>query len=1074
MKKKPAKEKEISTEKEQNNKETWFSKMKNFEEAHRKMDSDKSVFDSIQAILMMLDRNGRIEYINRYMQQISGYSLEEVKGKSWFDTFLPERDRGRIRKLFKEAIGDIQTQGNINPIVTKDGKEREIEWHDMTVRNDKGVIMGLVSIGQDVTERIGTERQIQRKREDLELVNGLNGIINHGGSMEDAIRELANETRGMFISYGATVYLMNDDGNCLIGQNLNMPPRLVKLIEKIIGMKIPRIEIKLNEGSFYGEMIKEGKPRILDDPELIKRCIVDFTDKEIIKKLVPRIYKVLGIKTVMSVPLMSGEEAIGLMDISSAETFNEDDLKRFTTIARQITGIIRHKQAEEKLRHSEDKYRNIIEYSPVGIITIGKDGIIESSNETFSEVTGISAGEIVGKDISEIPVTIQGDKGKYQELFEAALGNEQIPQFELKWMHRDGSFRQGEIRSSAIRSGGKIIGVQIITRDITERRQEQEKYKAIIKDAPDGFWLSDSNGKLLDVNDKYCKITGYNRQELLGMNIKDLEAKEKPDEVTKHIESIMNKGADIFETQHKCKDGSIKDVEISARYIEIGEATQLVFIRDMTERKMAQKALNESEEKYRSLVKNVRLGVFRSTPGETGRFLEVNPAMQDITGYSREELLNINVSDLFLKPEQRIVTLDKMSRVSGMITMELEFKKKDGSQIIVSDTKAPVKDKNGKVLYFDGILEDITERKQSEEELKESEERYRALFESTFDIVQSVAQDGSYIFVNPAWFRTMGYSKDELARMNMFDAIHPKSIKHCRKIFDRVMQGESVNYIKATFLAKNGRNVEVEGSIIPRVINGKVIASQGFYRDISEKVKMEEQLIVTDRLACIGELASGVAHELNNPLTGVIGFSELLLEKEVPNDIREDIAIIHHEAIRAAEVVKNLLTFAHKHTPSKQAVNINSTIASVLGLRAYEQKVKNIKVVTQFDQDLPDVIADGFQLQQVFLNIVVNAGYAMEEANNGGVLTIKTERDKGIVRALFIDDGLGIKEEDMKYIFDPFYTTKEVGKGTGLGLSICHGIITEHKGKIYARSEQGEGTTFVVELPADKPEKEGR
>ena len=236
-------------------------------------------------------------------------------------------------------------------------------------------------------------------------------------------------------------------------------------------------------------------------------------------------------------------------------------------------------------------------------------------------------------------------------------------------------------------------------------------------------------------------------------------------------------------------------------------------------------------------------------------------------------------------------------------------------------------------------------------------------------------------------------------------------------------------------------------------------------QELHERKQMEEKLIMTDRLASIGEMAAGVAHELNNPLTGVIGFAELLLEKDVPDDIREDIAIIHHEAKRVAEVVKNLLTFARRHPPSKQPVDINTVIAGVLGLRAYEQKVSNIQVVTHFAPDLPEVVADHFQLQQVFFNIITNAEYFMTEAHHKGTLTITTERVGDVIRASFADDGMGISKENLGHLFDPFFTTKEVGRGTGLGLSICHGIITEHGGRIYAESELGKGTTFVVELP---------
>jgi len=246
---------------------------------------------------------------------------------------------------------------------------------------------------------------------------------------------------------------------------------------------------------------------------------------------------------------------------------------------------------------------------------------------------------------------------------------------------------------------------------------------------------------------------------------------------------------------------------------------------------------------------------------------------------------------------------------------------------------------------------------------------------------------------------------------------------------------------------------------------GDPIAMMGLSRDITERRKMEEQLILTDRLASIGELASGIAHELNNPLTGVIGLSQLIIERDVPEDIKEDLTMVNSEAQRAAGVVKNLLTFARKHPLARQFLNVNDAINKVLELRAYEQKVNNVRVVSRMAPDLPQIMADYFQLQQVFLNIIINAEYFMIEANGKGTLTITTERVGDVIRASFADDGPGIPPENLGHLFDPFFTTKEVGKGTGLGLSISHGIVTSHGGNIYAESEPGKGATFIVELP---------
>ncbi len=238
-------------------------------------------------------------------------------------------------------------------------------------------------------------------------------------------------------------------------------------------------------------------------------------------------------------------------------------------------------------------------------------------------------------------------------------------------------------------------------------------------------------------------------------------------------------------------------------------------------------------------------------------------------------------------------------------------------------------------------------------------------------------------------------------------------------------------------------------------------------RDVTDERARMETLYLTDRLASVGEMASGIAHELNNPLTGAIGFTQLLMEKDLPEDIRSDIEVINRETQRAAEVVKNLLAFARKHTATKQMTQLNNTIKEILELRVYEHKLNNIKVDLQLDPELPEVMVDCHQMQQVFLNLILNAESAMAEAGNGGGLNISTERGNNNIKLSFADNGPGILKENLTRIFDPFFTTKEVGKGTGLGLSICHGIVLRHGGKIYAKSKPGKGSTIIIELPVD-------
>jgi len=238
---------------------------------------------------------------------------------------------------------------------------------------------------------------------------------------------------------------------------------------------------------------------------------------------------------------------------------------------------------------------------------------------------------------------------------------------------------------------------------------------------------------------------------------------------------------------------------------------------------------------------------------------------------------------------------------------------------------------------------------------------------------------------------------------------------------------------------------------------------------LARESSLREQLLQSEKMSAIGQLVSGVAHELNNPLTSVVGFSELILsETSLPPMVKHFAENIAQQGARAAKIVQNLLTFARKRKTQKALTNINELVEKTLELRSYEHKVNNIEVITELSPTLPYVLCDPSQIQQVLLNLIINAEQAMLEANNRGCLTISSMSVNGKVRVSVIDDGPGIPPEVLPRIFDPFYTTKEVGKGTGLGLSICYGILTEHGGNIWA--ESGRGGVLILELPVEAKE----
>ncbi len=364
-------------------------------------------------------------------------------------------------------------------------------------------------------------------------------------------------------------------------------------------------------------------------------------------------------------------------------------------------------------------------------------------------------------------------------------------------------------------------------------------------------------------------------------------------------------------------------------------------------------------------------------------------------------------------------------------------------------------------------LERIADRrKRAEDRIKQTAKEWEATFDSITDMVSIHDANFRLIKMNKKFAETFKKKPEELIGKPCYEIFQEAAEAMADCPYKKLMATkETAETAKWEYYENRlGINLEVTASPLLNK-NGEIIGCVHVARDITSRKRMEENMLITDRLASIGELVAGVAHEINNPLTSVIGYLELIMGGNVPDRIKEDIAIAYHEAMRATEVVSSLLAFARKHAPERKPTNINGVIATVLRLRTYEQKVHNIKVKTVFAKDLPLIMADAFQIQQVFFNIIINAEYFMIESNNRGVLTITTERVGDIIRISFVDDGPGIPEENQGHIFDPFFTTKEEGKGTGLGLSICHRIVTKHDGRIYVTSEMGKGAKFVIELP---------
>lgn len=391
--------------------------------------------------------------------------------------------------------------------------------------------------------------------------------------------------------------------------------------------------------------------------------------------------------------------------------------------------------------------------------------------------------------------------------------------------------------------------------------------------------------------------------------------------------------------------------------------------------------------------------------------------------------------------------------------------------------------KDCKIGEIIGVAEDITVEKNAEDELRTSEEKYRSLILHIPDVAWSSDEDYRIVFLSPNVEMLTGYTKDEEYQcgtwMNWVRKIHPEDRAQARNALRELIEGRKHYDIEYRFQRKDGQWIWIHDRSLGRYERNGRLYADGLLTDITEKKneeqarrQMQEKAQVNSRLASVGQMASGIAHEINNPLTSIIAISEVLLQRDIKGENREDVELIHSGAKRIAAIVSRLLTFARQHKPAHNYVDVNSLIETTIALRSYALETGNIKVDFQKDEELPRIRADGGQLQQVFLNIILNAEYEMKRSNNRGNITITTRRNGGKIQISFRDSGNGITPGNIDKVFEPFFTTKATGEGTGLGLSVCHGIITAHNGEISVESKPEEGATFIIELPVPTSEGE--
>ena len=491
----------------------------------------------------------------------------------------------------------------------------------------------------------------------------------------------------------------------------------------------------------------------------------------------------------------------------------------------------------------------------------------------------------------------------------------------------------------------------------------------------------------------------------------------------------------------------------------LGGAHQTVHVlKDITDRR-------EAERRYRELFDNIQEGIYVSTP--EGRFVEVNDALVRILGYdSREEVLQLDIpTQVYFSQERRRQLSEQLRQVGEMHNLEDILRRKDGSPVHVYMNCYAVHDEAGNIVQHRGLMLDITGLRQSQSELQKERDFSSKILSHTQSLILVTDTEGTITYANRRW-SGLGFQQSHIVGHSLTELCVLSRREGLRQALAAVARGQQVDNFDLTLVRADGGNGEFSVNMSP--INGedgKVTSIVVVMTDVTDSSLLRSKLVHAEKMAAVGQLVSGVAHEVNNPLTAILGFADLLMENPaLPEEARRDLRVILQEAQRTKQIVQNLLSFARQMPPRRQPVQLNSILKRTVQLRSYDFISHGIQVVERLDESLPEIVGDSHQLQQVFLNILNNAYDAVRECGRPARIEIMSARTDTGVEISFRDNGVGIA--DPERIFNPFFTTKDVGKGTGLGLSICYGIVREHGGEIICHNNfDSEGATFIVRLP---------
>lgn len=746
------------------------------------------------------------------------------------------------------------------------------------------------------------------------------------------------------------------------------------------------------------------------------------------------------------------------------------------------TDITERKRVEEQLRESERKYRRLFETTEAFAQT-DMTGKFREANPAYLRMLGYSAAELM--ELTYEDVTPE----RWRALDSNMIQNQILRRgysdlFEKEYRKKDGTVFPVELRGFVVRDeANQPVGTWAVVRDITERKQAEQRlreYERVVEGLEEMIVVIDRNYRYQLANQAFLNYRGLKREQVIGRSVAEVLNKEIFENILKvKLDECLQGKVVTFSMKYVYPKLGERDLYLSYFPIEGHNGFDRIacVLQDITDRKRAENALRESETRYRLLFERNPAAVYRCTL--EGKLLDCNEAFARIAGCeSREDALRFPVSQFYLPPETRASVVAELRERGSLGDFELCAKRKDGTPVWILANLTFLAGENGGPDLLEGAFVDITDRKNAEEALQHSEAQLRAFIENAPYGVFRYAKD-RFLSANPALVRILGYNTEaEVTALNLATNVFSEA-SECRDLLELSRQRATFGPLQAQWKCRDGRSILVRfsGRLAPAPQNGHLIV-EAIVEDITQQRSIEEHLRQADKMEALSRLATGIAHDFNNLLLGITLNLEHVIAGTGVTDtpLRQELEETLLAAKNAAVITRQLLAFGRKREMQPQSVNLNDVVTRSQDLLA-RLAGGNIYFNMRLDHKLGTAMADPVQIQQVILNLVVNARDALP---GGGQITVKTANIKlenpplgeyfttppnpgSYVVLEVTDNGSGISKEALSHVFEPFFTTKL--EGSGLGLSTSHGIASQSSGYMSVRSQPGRGTTVKFYLP---------